>query len=26
VQGALRWQVALHEYLGLLAYRFSGRL
>jgi len=26
VQGAGRWQVALHEYLGLLAYRFSGRL
>ena len=26
VQGLGRWQVALHEHLGLLAYRFSGRL
>lgn len=26
VQGVSRWQTALHEYLGLLAYRLSGRL
>jgi uncharacterized SAM-binding protein YcdF (DUF218 family) len=25
-QGVSRWQTALHEYLGLLAYRLSGRL